>query len=74
MANPLRALHGRSMKRGSSQPEFSKSEVATSGRKADSALVELVRLLARQAARQWAESKPEAERPAPLAHLTEKQR
>ena len=62
------------MKRTSSQPEFSKGEVAIAGRKADAALVELVRLLARQAAREWAESRPEAESPAPSARLTEKQR
>ena len=47
-----RHCHAGSMKRGSSQPRSLQSEAATSGRKADLALVELVRLLARQAARE----------------------
>ena len=61
------------MKRGSSQPEFPKPETTTSGPREISALVELVRLLARQAARECTDRRPKDDHPTPALPFSEQQ-
>jgi len=68
MAASIRTSQVWDMKPGSSQTEIDIGEAAIT----DSALVELVRLLARQAARQY-ERRPEHDNPAPAVPVLEQQ-